>query len=149
MKSIKNNPILKREIIMEHYQQPRNHQLVVDKRYKQINMHHDTCLDDVFLQVLIENGIIEDIRFDSKACVIATASTSIMSELLKGRHIDEAEAIVQNYFNMVYQKEYDEKLLGEAVVFDTVGRQVNRIICATMGWNGLLKIINESKSKNE
>ncbi len=146
---IKGNPILRREIIMEHYQQPRNHQLVNDNKYRQIHLYLDSCLDDIQLQVLFNQDIIEDIRFDSKACVIATASTSIMIELLKGCSIKQAEVIIENYFNMIYQKEYDEKLLQEAVVFDTVGKQVNRINCATIGWNGLKQLIDEIQKESE
>ena len=91
----------------------------------------------------------KDIRFDGEACTISTASTSIMSELVKGKRVDEASKIMDNYFAMVDQKEYDEDLLEEAVAFANVGRQANRINCATIGWRALREILDESEGKTD
>ena len=71
-----------RQIIMDHYENPRNHGLVDDDNYQSVNMDSETCIDDIDVQALIEDGVIKDIRFDGEACAICTASTSIMSELL-------------------------------------------------------------------
>ena len=45
-------------------------------------MDSETCIDNIDIQAKIENGVIEDIRFDGEACAICTSSTSIMTELL-------------------------------------------------------------------
>ena len=55
--------------------------------------------------------------------------------------------IIQNYFAMVDQKEYDEDLLEEAVAFQNVGKQANRINCATIGWKALRDMIKESEGQ--
>lgn len=133
--------------MMDHYQNPRNYKLKDDESYQQIHMSSESCHDDIFLQVLIRDGVIQDIRFDGNACVIAIASTSIMSELVKGSSIRQVNNIIDNYFNMISQKDYDEQLLKEAVVFDTIGKQVNRISCATIGWKGLKQLIAENEDK--
>lgn len=148
MNMFKDNPILKRETMMDHYQNPRNQELIKDDRYKQIHLYLDSCLDDINLQVLVVEDVIEDIRFESKACVIATAATSIMSELLKNKSIEEADVIIDNYLKMIDQNLYDASLLNEALVFDNIGKQVNRIGCATMSWKGLKKLLKESKDDN-
>ena len=72
-----------------------------------------------------------------------------MTELVKGKSVEEAKNIIKNYYEMIDQKDYDENLLEEAVAFDTVGKQANRIKCATIGWHGLEKLIEESEDKNE
>ena len=92
------------------------------------------------------NGIVEDIRFDGIACTISTASTSIMSDLLKGKSIKEAKEIIQNYYQMIDQKDYDEAMLDEAIAFHNVGKQANRIKCATIGWKAIEALIEESEA---
>ena len=91
-----------RQIIMDHYENPRNHELVNDPQYKSVNMDSETCIDNIDIQAHIEDGIIKDIRFDGEACAICTSSTSIMTELLIGRTIEEAKIIIENYMNMIY-----------------------------------------------
>ena len=142
---ISDNPSLIREIIMDHYEYPRNKKLKNDKNYKKINLDSESCIDNIDLEVLIDGDVIKDICFDGEACTISTSSTSIMSELLKNKTIDEANVIIENYLNMLYGKEYDEDILEEAAAFVNTSKQANRIKCATLSWNGMKEIIN---SKN-
>ena len=59
--------MMMRQIIMDHYESPRNHGLVDDDNYKFVNMDSETCIDDIDIQALVEDGIIKDIRFDGEA----------------------------------------------------------------------------------
>lgn len=136
-----------RQIIMDHYENPRNHELVNDNEYQTINMDSETCIDNIDIQAKIKNGKIEDIRFNGEACAICTASTSIMTELLIGKTIDEAREIIKNYNNMIYEKDYDPDVLEEAIAFMNTHKQANRIKCATLGWMGITKLIDESEKK--
>ena len=88
-------------------------------------MDSETCIDNIDIQAKIENGVIEDIRFDGEACAICTSSTSIMTELLIGKTIDEARVIIENYMNMIFEKDYDPEILEEAIAFITL---INRLI---------------------
>ncbi|MFR7592369.1 MAG: Fe-S cluster assembly sulfur transfer protein SufU [Longibaculum sp.] len=139
------DPQLMREIIMDHYEHPRNRGLVDDETYKKVNMNSDTCIDDLDIQVKFDGDKIEDIRYDGEACAICTSSTSIMSELVIGKTKEEAKKIIDNYMNMIYERDYDEELLEEAIAFKNTHKQANRIKCATLGWNGLIKLIEESE----
>lgn len=149
MSDMMKDPMVLRQIIMDHYQYPRNHQLSEEEGYVQRHMASDSCIDDIYVQGKVEDGVVKDIRFDGEACTISTASTSIMSELVKGKRVDEARKIMDNYFAMVDQKEYDEDLLEEAVAFANVGRQANRINCATIGWRALRETLGESEGKTD
>lgn len=135
---------LLRQIIMDHYENPRNHKLTDDDSYVSVNMDLDTCVDNIDLQAKISDNTIEDIRFDGEACAISTASTSIMSELLIGKSLDEAKIIIDNFNNMIYEKEYDADIIEEAIAFMNTHKQANRIKCATLGWMGIEKIIDET-----
>ena len=129
-----------RQIIMDHYENPRNHELVEDDSYKKVNMDSETCIDNIDIQAKIENGVIEDIRFDGEAC-------AIMTELLIGKTIDEARVIIENYMNMIFEKDYDSEILEEAIAFYNTHKQANRIKCATLGWKGITQLIDESEKE--
>lgn len=135
------NQNLMREIIMDHYQYPRNHGLVEEEGYEKVNMNSSTCIDNIDVQAKIVGDVIEDIRFDGEACAICTSSTSIMTDLLIGKTMDEAKVIIDNYMNMIYEKEYDEDLLDEAIAFQNTYKQANRIKCATLGWKAIEKLM--------
>ena len=111
MNDLMQDPMVLRQIIMDHYEYPRNHELTHDETYMSRHMASDSCIDDIYVEAKIHDHVIEDIRFDGVACTIATASTSIMSELLKGKTIDEANKIIENYHAMIDGKDYDEDLL--------------------------------------
>ncbi len=141
-----NDPAVLRELIMDHYQYPHNHKLVDNAEgYHSVHMASDSCIDDITVQSKIVDGKIEDIRFDGVACTISTASTSMMTDLLKGKDVNEAKAIVDQYFNMIDAKEYDPDVLEEAVALKNVYKQANRIKCATIGWKAIKQMIQESE----
>ena len=140
-----NDPMIKREIIMDHYENPRNKGLVDDPRYIKVNMNSESCIDDIDIQILVEGNIIKDFRFDGVGCTIATSSTSILSELVIDKTVEEAYEIIKQYDNMIKEAEYNEELLLEAVVFKDVSKQANRIKCATIGYNGLLELLDSIK----
>jgi len=142
------NPLMMREIIMDHYKSPRHHELTDDSAYLSTNMNSSTCIDNIDVQAKFDGDTIEDIRFDGEACAISTASTSIMTELLIGKTKDEARKIIDNYMAMIDMKDYDPDLLQEAYVFKNTYKQPNRIKCATIGWRGFQKLMDESEAKD-
>lgn len=132
-----------REIIMDHYSNPRNFREETDTSYKTVYMDSTSCIDKIYVQAKIENNILVDVCWHGVGCAIAKSSTSIMSELLTGKTVDEAKKIIKNYLSMIHEEEYDETLLDEAIVFMNTSRQAARIKCATIGWNGMNQILEE------
>ncbi len=142
------NPEIKRSIIMDHYQNPRNKQLVEDDSYYFQNMNNTSCIDEVNVQLKVEDNVIKDIRFDGEACAMCTSSSSIMVETLLGKTIEQAKEILNNYINMIDEKEYDKEILEQAIVYDDVHKQPNRRKCVLLPWWGFQKIL-EQIEKNE
>lgn len=138
-----NDPILMRQIIMDHYEHPRNKRTPIDEGYQHIHMDSASCIDDIHLYLNVENHRIIDVCFNGVGCAISTASTSIMTELVLGKTIEEAKQIIDQYNAMIYEQPFDESMLEEAVVFRNTSKQANRIKCATIGWDGLKNILNE------
>ena len=134
---------IKRSIILEHYQNPKNKGLIDDETYIKINMNNDSCIDEVNLMVKLEDGKIKDIKFDGEACAICTSSTSIMIDTLLGKSIEEAEEIIKNFYNMIEEKEYKEEILEQANAYNDISKQPNRKKCALLGWWGIEKSLKE------
>lgn len=136
---------LKREIILEHYQNPRNKEVVEDSRYQVVNSNNESCIDNINLYVFVEEGIIKDIKFSGEACAISTSSTSIMITNLIGKTLEGAKEYIQNFENMVMERDYDAELLQEGIVYDTIYKQNNRKTCALLPYIGIKKIIEKDK----
>ena len=130
---------LKRTIILEHYQHPKNKGLIKDDSYIFVNMNNESCIDEINLMVKIEDNIIKDIRFDGEACAICTSATSVMIDSLIGHTKEEAKEILKNYEYMIEEKEYNESILGEAIVYSDIAKQPNRKKCALLSWWGIKK----------
>ena len=143
------DPTILRELIMDHYQYPHNHKLTRSDLYRSVHMASESCIDDITVESKIENGVIQNIQFEGEACTISTSSTSVMTDLLIGRTVEEAKQIIDNYFSMVDGKEYDPDLLQEALIMKNVHKQANRIKCATIGWKAMKQMIEESEAAHE
>lgn len=137
----------RRAIILDHYNAPRNKGLVKDSSYDNVHQASESCIDDLYLQLKIENDIIVDARFDGVACAISTSSTSILSELLIGKTLKDGEELINNYENMCLGKDYDSNSLIEANAFCELHKQANRIKCGLIGPNGYKRIINGDKDE--
>ena len=138
---------LKRELILEHYQHPKNKGLIDDESYIKVNMNNESCIDEVNLMVKIEDGIIKDIRFDGEACAICTSATSIMIDTLIGKSLDEVKEIYDNYNNMIDEKDYNPNILEQANAYDDIYKQPSRKKCALLPWWGIEKILKQLKQK--
>lgn len=134
---------LKRELILEHYQHPKNKGLIDDDTYVKINMNNESCIDEVDLMIKVEDDIIKDIRFDGEACAICTSSTSIMIDTLIGKSLKEVKEIYENYSNMIDEKEYNPTILEQANAYDDIYRQPNRKKCALLPWWGIEKLLKD------
>lgn len=134
---------LKRSIILEHYEHPKNKGLIDNDEYIKVNMNNESCIDEINLMVKIKDDKIEDIKFDGEACAICTSATSIMIETLIGKTIDEAKDIYNNFNKMLDEQEYDAEKLEQAIVYDDVSKQPNRKKCALLPWWGIDKVLNK------
>ena len=138
---------LRREIIVDNYQNPTNRGTVNDKDYLVASTISDSCIDNITLYVKFNKDVIEDIYFEGEACAITTSATSIMIKMFIGKTILEAEEIMKNYYNMIEEKEYNQELLGELNAYEEIYMQPNRKKCAIFPFETFKKVINEYKEK--
>ena len=137
------NEELKREIIIDNYQNPMNKELIDDDSYLKVNQASESCIDNLDFMMKIENNIVKDIRFDGEACAISTSATSIMIRLLIGKSVSEVKNILTNYKNMIEEKDYDKELLKELNIYDNISKQANRIKCAMLPMVAINKMLDQ------
>ena len=100
------------------------------------------CGDEVTLRVAVTAGdgappVISDVSWTGEGCSISQAATSMLHDLVVGLDADAARVRVRAYREMVRSRGKavpDEEVLGDAVAFSGVGRHVNRVKCAMLGW---------------
>lgn len=139
-------PNLKRSLLLDNFQNPKNKGLIDDNSYIKVNTNNESCIDELDFMIKIEDNVIKDIRFDGEACAISTSTASVMIKTLLNKTIEEALNIINNYQNMIDEKTYDKNLLGEAIIYDEIYKQPNRKKCALLPWDGIKRVLLEYKS---
>ncbi len=141
------DPVLRREIILDNYQNPKGKGLVEDNSYIKINTNNESCIDDLDIMYKIEDDIIKDVCFDGDACAISTSATSIMISSIIGKTRTQALEILDNYEKMLNEEEYNQELLGELNVYYEIYKQPNRKRCALLPFESLRKALKISSSE--
>ncbi len=142
------NKELKREIILDGYQNPYHKQDINDKTFIKINTNNESCIDNLDIYFKIEQNIIKDVYFNGEACAISTSATSIMLKKLVGKTIEEAKKLLENYKNMINEQPYDSNLLGELNVYDEIYLQPNRKNCALLPGKAIERLIKRLEDEN-
>lgn len=141
---------LYRQVIMDHYKNPRNKGLLTSDGYHEVHLHNPSCGDDIVVEVLVENGVVKDVRQDGTGCSICCSSASVMSETLKGKEIHHCEHLIHDFFEMIQGNEISEETeedLGEAIAYKGVSQFPARIKCATLAWKACEKALTEVKDE--
>jgi nitrogen fixation NifU-like protein len=127
---------LYQEIILDHYRTP--HHAGLREPYES-EVHHvnPTCGDEVTLRVHLVDGVVDDISYDAEGCSISQASTSVLTDLLIGKRIDEALSVHESFVELMQgrgQVDPDEDVLEDAIAFAGVAKFPARIKCALLSW---------------
>jgi len=127
---------LYQEVILDHYRNPHHKGLSITSDI-QVKHNNPSCGDEVTLNLNMSDGLVKDISWDGVGCSISMASVSVMSDLLIGKSIDEANEILKNFTELMQSKGQssgDEMVLDDAVAFAGVSKFPARIKCALLGW---------------
>jgi nitrogen fixation NifU-like protein len=85
---------LYREVILDHYKNPRGHGLI-DDADAQAEGQNPLCGDEVAIYVAFEDDddTIDEVKFSGRGCAISQAATSMLTELVKGRSATEVASL--------------------------------------------------------
>lgn len=138
---------LYQDTILDHYKNPRNF-----GRAENADHHADgnnpLCGDKITVYLRLSDGVIEEVSFEAKGCAISVASASMMTELVKGKPVEEVRAVFEQFRDAVTRKEPlgEEELLelDKLAVLTGVREFPMRVKCATLPWHTMTAAIDDS-----
>ncbi|WP_102264222.1 Fe-S cluster assembly sulfur transfer protein SufU [Mesobacillus jeotgali] len=144
--SFNNLDNLYRQVIMDHYKNPRN-KGVLEEGSLTVNMNNPTCGDRIQLTMKVEDGKVEDAKFEGEGCSISMSSASMMTQAVKGRPIEEALKLSTVFSDIMQGKDYEEDDLdlGDIEALQGVAKFPARIKCATLAWKAMEKGLKEEE----
>jgi nitrogen fixation NifU-like protein len=145
---------LYQQIILDHYKHP-HHRGLPETFDAEVHHVNPTCGDEVTLRVALKDGTVAELGWDGEGCSISQASTSVMSDLVVGKPIDEAMTLQQKFLELMQSRgkaeltEEDEEQLDDAIAFEGVSKYPARVKCALLGWMAMKSAVGEASSRAE
>ena len=147
---------LYQEVILDHYKNPAHKSLSSNPG---ISVHHvnPSCGDEITLNLILDGSLVKDVSWDGVGCSISQASTSIMTDLMIGKEVPAALAVVEEFTELMQSKGTltgNEEHLDDAVALAGVSKFPARVKCALLGWMAfkdatLQMTAQQSNGKNE
>ena len=152
---------LYREIILDHYRNPRNRGELPSPPAHAETGFNPLCGDEITLYVQLDDGTLSDIKLTGQGCSISQSSASMMSTAVKGKSLAEARATIRTFKAMmsIHEQRLDgedsdgepaeghdlpepEVALGDLEALQGVVKFPVRIKCATLSWNTLAQALD-------
>ena len=144
---------LYKDIILEHGKSPRNFGKC-EKHTHEAKGHNPLCGDQVQIYLKLNNKKkVENLTFEGSGCAISIASTSIMTELVKGKTIEVAKKIIIHFLDMIKNtseiksKDLDEDQKTKIMSLSGVKQYPMRVKCATLAWHTLTSAMEGKKEE--
>ncbi len=132
---------LYQELIIDHGTDPRNHYALQNPTFDAEGFN-PLCGDKVHVYLNVQNDQITELSFVSKGCAISTASASIMSEVLKGKSLSEAEQLFKQFQHLVTSEDPAPESLGKLAALTGVRKFPSRVKCATLAWHTMQQAVH-------
>ena len=142
---------LYQEVILDHYKNPQHKKLspTFDAQVHHIN---PSCGDEITLNVTLSGETVASVSWDGVGCSISQASVSILSDLVLGKTLSQAQEISDSFMTLMQSKGTqtgDENLLEDAVALAGVSQYPARIKCALLGWMAFKDASVQALAKNQ
>ncbi|QDP41002.1 Fe-S cluster assembly sulfur transfer protein SufU [Radiobacillus deserti] len=144
--SFDNLDTLYRQVIMDHYKNPRNRG-TLDNESLTIDMNNPTCGDRIQLHLQVEDGVVENAKFEGEGCSISMSSASMMTQAIKGKSVESALKMSSLFSDMMLGKDIDpgDLDLGDIEALQGVSKFPARIKCATLAWKAMEKGVDNEQ----
>lgn len=140
---------LYQEVILDHYKRPQ-HKGLAATYDAQVHHVNPSCGDEITLNVTLDGEKVSAITWDGVGCSISQASVSILSDLLLGKSVSEADLVLTNFTELMQSKGTmvgDDAILEDAVAMAGVSRFPARIKCALLGWMAYKDAVVQAQAK--
>jgi nitrogen fixation protein NifU and related proteins len=140
---------LYQEVILDHYKRPQ-HKGLAATYDAQVHHVNPSCGDEITLNVTLDGEKISAITWDGVGCSISQASVSILSDLLLGKSVAEADLVLTNFTELMQSKGTmvgDDAILEDAVAMAGVSKFPARIKCALLGWMAYKDAVVQAQAK--
>ena len=136
---------LYQQVILDHNRAPRNFR-VPESPTREAEGNNPLCGDSLKVFVTLRDDVIEDVAFQGSGCAISKASSSLMTDSVKGKTIQEASELFDRFHAMVIGKDEggDRSKLGKLAVFAGVSEYPARVKCASLPWHTLRAALNDT-----
>lgn len=134
------------EVIVDHGKNPRNFGTL--EGALELKGLNPLCGDQMTLYLKIENNKIVDVKFSGQGCAISTASNSLMTQAIKGKTLEEAQALFDAFHGLLMKEKSlmeVENILGKLVILQGVSAYPSRVKCASLGWHTLNALLHGQK----
>jgi nitrogen fixation NifU-like protein len=142
---------LYQEVILDHYKNPQ-HKKLSSTYDAQVHHINPSCGDEITLNVTLSGQTVADVSWDGVGCSISQASVSILSDLVLGKTLAQAQEISDSFMALMQSKgtqSGDENLLEDAVALAGVSQYPARIKCALLGWMAFKDASVQALAKNK
>lgn len=137
---------LYRDLILDHYRMPRNRK-VVDGFDVDLTQHNPVCGDEIRLTAKLEDGQVQEIGFMGQGCSISQSSASMMTEMLKGATVEDAEHLAAHFRGMLQGGQPNEDEMGDLMALQGVSKYPVRVKCAVLAWDTFTKALQGSRGR--
>ncbi|SRR5712692_7051806 len=158
---------LYREIILDHYRNPRNRGELPTPPAAKVEGFNPLCGDEIIIYLEVTDGRVRDLRIGGQGCSISQSSASMMSSAVKGKSVPEARATIRAFKALmsIHEQRLDgvdegdgsegdgagasepEVKLGDLEALQGVVKFPVRIKCATLSWNTLAQGLDEAEMR--
>ena len=127
----------KRKLIMKHYENPLFYKEFKEKAH--ISAYSKQCVDQMHVKWEFNNNKLIKVSWYGKGCIIFKASVDIFLQLSLNKSKKEILNLAKEYEKMINQKAFNEKIVQKLIVFENVKKQLNRLYCANMISQAIIK----------
>jgi nitrogen fixation protein NifU and related proteins len=128
---------LYQQVILDHNKKPRNFRVMAAAN-RRAEGYNPLCGDQLTVYMDLEGDQVKDVSFEGSGCAISKASASMMTQAVKGKSLEEAEALFNEFHRMVtgeLDEESEPNNLGRLTIFSGVREFPARVKCATLSWH--------------
>jgi nitrogen fixation NifU-like protein len=141
---------LYREVILDHNRRPRNFGELEDPD-RIVEGVNPLCGDRMTLYVKLDGDTVQDIRFKGTGCAISVASSSLMTEKVKGASLQESLKLFEKVHDMLTAADYDDSAdledLDKLAALSGVREYPSRVKCASLSWHALKSALTSVDDK--